>query len=189
MHEPTPSGFDQPGLADLFKVQYEGPSAEPGPTPSPRPSGPRPNHHTAIIVGCSVGGIACITLIAGLGFCYRREIRHRIVGSESPLQEMENRERVFQEMDNQETFAQEMDVPEGVAQEMGAEITYWELPAENKPVEMWSSTESPSSGRFRRSWVPGDEKVPQTPCRGESSEGSPGGSQRKFKMLPPLPTP
>lgn len=183
MYEPSPSGFDQPGLADLFKVQYQEPSAGPAATPNPRPSGSRPNHRTTIIVGCSVGGIACITLVAGLGLCYWRQIRHRITGSESSCQEMDNQERVLQEMDNQGNFVQEMDVPEPFVREMGAENICWELPAENNPVEMGSSTESPSSSHFRRSRVPADEKVPRIPCR----ESNPGGSQRSFKELPPLP--
>lgn len=181
MYEPSPSGFDQAGLADLFKVQYDGSTAGSAPTPSPRPSGSRPNQRTAIIVGCSVGGIAGITLVIGLGLCYRRQIHHRITGSESPRQEMDNHERIVQEMDNQQNFVHEI----------GTENICWELPSEIKPIEMWSPTErseeSPGSGHFRRVPVPADKKVPEIPCSAASSAGSTKGSQRGCKMLPPLP--
>lgn len=214
MNEPTPSGFDQPGLADIFKVQYQGPSAGSAPTSSPRSSRSRTDHRTAIIVGCLVGGIACLTLVVGLGLCYMRQLRHRITGSQSPSQEtydrkkvvqemdsqenflraMDNQERVAQEMDNhenfvqelenQENFVQEIDVQERVVQEMGAKNICWELSAENKPVEMWSSTERSEeghgSGHFRRSWGRADKKVPEVPSSGNCSDGSSGESQRSF---------
>lgn len=193
MYEPTPSGLDQPGLADLFKVQYQRALVDLVLTPSPRPSGSRPIHRTAIIVGCLVGGIACITVIVGLGLCYRRQIRHCITGCEFPRQEMENHGRVFQETDYQVDFVHEMDVLERVVQEMGAEKIYWELPAENKPAEIWSSTkgseENPGSDDVRRNGMPADVEVPEIPSPGRTSEGSSRGSQRSFKMLHPLPMP
>lgn len=160
-----------------------------------------------------------MTLVVGLGLCYRRLLHHRIPGSQSPRQEMGDQEKVVQEMDNQENFnqemdnqervaqemdnhenfvqemdnqdnfVQEMDVQERIVQEMEAKNNCWELPAENKAVEMWSSIErseeSPGSGHLRRSWVPADEKVPEISCAGDGSEGSSGGSQRTFKVLPP----
>ncbi|KAF6240275.1 hypothetical protein HO173_001886 [Letharia columbiana] len=96
---------------------------------------------------------------------------------------MENHGRVFQEMD----------VHERVVQEMGAEKIHWESPAENKPAEIWSSTkgseENPGSGDVRRNGIPADDKVPEIPSPGRTSEGSSRGSQRSFKMLHPLPMP
>ena len=192
MYEPSPSGFDQPGLADVFNVPYQERSAGSAPE-----SSPRPNHRSAILVGCLVGGIACITLVGGLGLCYRKRIRRRITGSESPPQETHSEERyseerVPQEMDNPETFVPEMSVPEGAFREMDSQEEFvpemgvknicWELPAERKPVEMWTPTArskgSPGSGHSRASWVPSDE--------GESPGGSSGRSQRTIEKLPPL---
>ena len=210
MNEPTPSGFDSPGLADIFKVQYQWPST----TSKSSPSGSRTDHRTAIIVGCSVGGIACVTLVVGLGLSYRRLLHHRILGSQFPPQELDNQgkveldnqENVVQEMDNQENFIRQMDhqgrgVPEldnheNFVQEMdnqdhlvqGMEAKnnmYWELPAENEAIER--SEESPSSSRPRRSWVPADEKVSEISYAGNGSEGSSGASRRTSKKLPPLP--
>lgn len=106
---------------------------------------------------------------------------------------MEYHGRVFQEMDNQVDFVHEMDVQERVVQEMGAEKIYWELPAENEPAEIWSSTkgseENPGSGDVRRNGMSADDKVPEIPSPGRTSEGSSRGYQRSFKMLHPLPMP
>lgn len=106
---------------------------------------------------------------------------------------MDNQERVLHEMDNQEISVQEMGDQENFVEEMGAQNMCWELPAENKPVEMWTPTErsegSPGYGGFRASWVPAEENVAEIPCPGKSSEGSSRGSQRSFKPLPPLPIP
>ena len=200
MNSPSPSGFDNPGLADLFKVQYHGPPTPSAPTPSPRPSESRPNHRTAIIIGCLVGGIAGLTLVLGLGWCYRTQIQRHITGGEYPRPEMDSHERVMLEMDDQRMI-QEMDNQQICVQEMiGAEEkTYWELPAETKPVELWSPTDrserrSPGSGHFRPGAPSADEKKgPESPTSGVSiSEGSPKSKESKRrddKMLPPLPNP
>lgn len=162
MYEPSPSGFDSPGLADLFKVPYHGPSTSSAPTPTSTPSeGSRPNHRTAIIIGCSVGGIVGLTLVIGLGLRYRKQIHHRITGIDFPPQEMDNQERNIQEMDNQQnlTTVQEMDDQQTFIQEIGTENkSCWELPADNKPIEMWTpttplgSSEEGSSPRSLRSY-------------------------------------
>ncbi|KAL9133891.1 MAG: hypothetical protein Q9175_004934 [Cornicularia normoerica] len=115
-YEPTVCGFDQ------AKVHYQRPSAGSAPTPSLRPSGSRPSHWTAIIVGCLVDGIACITLVIGLGL--KRHNRHRIISGESSRQEINSQESSFQVMDNQENDIQEMDVPERVVQDMYTQGTF-----------------------------------------------------------------
>lgn len=189
MNEPSPSGFDSPGLADLFKVQYNG-------------SKSRPNHRTAIIVGSLVGGIAGLTLVLGLGWCYRVQIQRHITGGEFPRPEMDGDERVMLEMDTQKPIVQEMDNQQSFVQEMmGTENkTYCELPAENKPVEMRSAADGSerrsrtNDSRIRRSAPPADEeKGLEIPTKGELvSEGSPKSkkSQRSDdQMLPPSPIP
>ena len=209
MSKPTPSGFDQPGLADIFEVQYPGSPAGSAPAPTPGSSEPRPNHRTAIIASCVVGGVACITLAAGLGFRYRKRIRHPLTGRESPCQEMDNHKEFYHEMDGQKSVPQEMDsrgkaLPEmdGPARavqelddhqtfvpELGARNMCWELPAEPKSAARSSSDSSPRAGRPPRSRVPATEKPPEVPWPGGIGQRSPGASQRSVKMLPPLPVP
>lgn len=200
MYEPSPSGFDSPGLADLFKVQYHGPPAPSAPTPSPRPLESRPNHRTAIIIGSLVGGIAGLTLVLELGWCYRRQIQRHITGGEYPRPEMDNHERVMLEMDAQKRNIQEMDDQQNFVQEMlGTESkTHWELPADNKPVEMWSPTDRSDrrsrsgGGQSCQGAPPADEKKgPESPTSGglilEGSPKSKGSQRYDDKMLPPLP--
>lgn len=88
---------------------------------------------------------------------------------------MDNQQRFVQEMDNQQNFAQEMMAQkksvqelgdqEKFVKELGAQNMCWELPAENKPVEM-------GSGELNRSWVPAEEKAAEIPCPGKSPEES-----------------
>ena len=126
MNQPA-GGFNQSGLSALFRVPYDSrpvnsttPFPKPSNTATP-PSGSRPNPRTVPIITGLVGGIAFIALTASLGFLYRKRIRHFITGGEWPFQEMDGDLKVQHEI-------------------MTRDIC-WELPVEEKPVELWSPDE------------------------------------------------
>ena len=124
MNQPA-GGFNQSGLSALFRVPYDSgpinstttfPKSSNTATP---PSGSRPNSRTVPIVSGLVGGIAFVSLAASLSFVYRKQICHVITGGEWPFQEMDGDKKVQHEIMTRDTC--------------------WELPVEEKPVELWSS--------------------------------------------------
>lgn len=128
-------GFSQTALADVFNFKRSVPSSSTAtPTPSPiasditlppKSKSTHPNPHTAPIIGGLVGGVALITLATSVSFYYRQNIHRFVTGGESP----------FQEMDSQRTVKEIMDTD-----------VCWELPAEVKPVELWSPTDRQDRG-------------------------------------------
>ena len=127
MNQPS-GGFNQSGLAELFHVPYDGGPVH-SPTPSPKPTDPGNSNfttslgsgsgrRTASIVGGVVGGIAFVTLIATFGFFYRKQIHSFLTGGEWPIQEMDGEHKMHNEI-------------------MTGDII-WELPGEEKPIELWS---------------------------------------------------
>ncbi|KAL6715932.1 hypothetical protein ACLMJK_006894 [Lecanora helva] len=112
MRQPV-NGFSQTELAKLFNVKVSTPA-----TP-PTPDRPRPKHTIAPLIGGLIGGIAFLIFAAAAIFYYKRTIQHFWSRVPDPRQEMDDNQRIVKEMMDKDVF--------------------WELPADDKPVEIGPS--------------------------------------------------
>lgn len=127
MQEPS-AGFDASGLSAVFDVPYLKPPAAsytPKPvtadsTSSSSSSGPHPNTSAGPMIGGLLGGLT-FGLIGCFAYNYRQRVRRFMTSTKWPFEEVE-----------------EIDGQQKVVEEMMAKEICWELPAVEKPIEMWS---------------------------------------------------
>jgi len=110
-------------LAELFNVKSNAPDkpgesspAAPNTSVPPDLNTPHSHSHAASIIGGLLGGVAFIALSASLSSHYRRRIRRLLTGGRFPVEEMDDGQKIAKEIMDKEVF--------------------WELPTNEKPVEL-----------------------------------------------------